>query len=61
MSLIFLLVFAGPVLVFLGHVVGMAITFPLVLLFHGLRGLVRHFVVPCMRRLFQKKVIYDPS
>lgn len=53
MSLIILAVFAGPILILLGQVAGAAVAFPVVLAFHGIRGLFRRVIFPRLRRAFQ--------
>jgi hypothetical protein len=61
MTLIILLVLAGPIITALGQLVGTAIGFSVALVFHGLRGLGRRVLLPGLRRLFKKKEVYVPA
>lgn len=61
MSLVLLVMFAAPLLMFLGQMVGASVGFVTVMLFHCLRGLLRWFLLPWVRGFFQKKVVNDPA
>lgn len=54
MSALFLVIFAGPLLAFLGNIVGAAVAFLVVLAFHGVRGLMRRVVLPRLQRAFSQ-------
>jgi hypothetical protein len=55
MSLMLLIVFGIPAVVFVGQVVGAVVGFLVTLMFHAVRGFLRHFVLGGIRKLALKE------
>lgn len=55
MSLVLLIVFGIPAVVFVGQVFGAIVGFVVTLMFHAVRGFLRHFVLGGLRKLLAKE------
>lgn len=55
MSFMLLIVFGIPAMVFIGQVFGAIVGFLVTLMFHAVRGFLRHFVLGGIRKLAAKE------
>lgn len=55
MSVILLIALGIPLISLAGTIVGAVVGFVISLIFHGVRGFLRHFVAAPLRKMFAKK------